>query len=185
MCGIIGILGDNEVVPDLYNGLISIQHRGQDAAGIATFDDRFHLKKGFGLVSDIFRRKHMKRLSGHLGIGHVRYPTVGGGKGGDAQPFLVNAPFGIALAHNGNVTNFRALKRDLFAQDQRHINSDCDAEAILNVFANELGRAVEGRGEAGGGDKRLRPDDVFAAVKGVFDRVHGAYSVVAIIAGLI
>lgn len=183
MCGIIGILGENEVVPDLYTGLISIQHRGQDAAGIATFDDRFHLKKGFGLVNDIFRRKHMKRLSGRLGIGHVRYPTVGGGKGGDAQPFLVNAPFGIALAHNGNVTNFRALKRDLFAQDQRHINSDCDAEAILNVFANELGRAVGGRGEIGGGDKRLRADDVFAAVKGVFDRVHGAYSVVAIIAG--
>jgi len=178
MCGIIGIQGQSDAIADLYNGLISIQHRGQDAAGMATYDDRFHLKKGFGLVNDIFRRKHMKRLTGRLGLGHVRYPTVGNGKGRDAQPFLVNAPYGIALAHNGNVTNFRQLKTELFLQNHRHVNSDCDAEAILNVLADELEQIVFARS-----DRALHPDDLFRAVEGVFKRVSGAYSVVAIIAG--
>jgi amidophosphoribosyltransferase len=178
MCGIIGIQGQGEVIPDLYNGLISIQHRGQDAAGMATYDERFHLKKGFGLVNDIFRRKHMKRLTGNLGLGHVRYPTVGNGKGRDAQPFLVNAPYGIALAHNGNVTNFRQLKKELFRENHRHVNSDCDAEAILNVLADELEKIVFSRS-----DRLLHPEDLFGAVEGVFKRVSGAYSAVAIIAG--
>ncbi|MBN2489957.1 MAG: amidophosphoribosyltransferase [Planctomycetes bacterium] len=178
MCGIIAIRGEGHVVHDLYNGLISIQHRGQDAAGMVTFDDRFHLKKGFGLVSDIFGLKHMRRLTGQLGLGHVRYPTVGQGKGRDAQPFLVNAPYGIALAHNGNVTNFRELKAELFRDNRRHVNSDCDAEVILNVLADELDKGVVTRA-----DRAFKAEDLFRAVRGVFTRVKGAYSVVALVAG--
>ncbi len=179
MCGIIGIYGHGPVVGDLYNGLFAIQHRGQDAAGICTYDDRFHLKKGFGLVDDVFRQKHMRRLTGSMGLAHVRYPTVGGGSGKDAQPFIVNSPFGIALAHNGNVTNFRELKTELFRDDRRQVNSDCDAEALLNVFADALQKIVYGRDRT-----TLVPDDVFAAVEAVFRRVTGAYSVVAVIAGV-
>lgn len=185
MCGIIGIHSDRPVVERLYNGLICIQHRGQDAAGICTLDNsldgtgRFHLKKGFGLVRDIFSEKHMVDLSGTMGIGHVRYPTVGGGSGKDAQPFDVNAPYGISLVHNGNVTNFRALKRELFAVNRRHVNSDCDAEAILNVFASELEDLTRERDRHGS----LEPEDIYRAVEGVFRRVQGAYSVVAMIAG--
>ncbi len=178
MCGIIAIQGDLEVVQDLYNGLVCLQHRGQDAAGIVTYDRRFHMKKGFGLVRDIFTRKHIRSLAGSLGIGHVRYPTVGNGRGRDAQPFVVNAPYGIALAHNGNVTNFRQLKVELFRENHRHVNSECDAEVILNVLADALEKIIFSRS-----DRSLHPEDLFQAVEGVFKRVQGAYSVVALIAG--
>ncbi len=173
MCGVIGIIGNGDAFRDLYQGLLAIQHRGQDAAGIITYNGRFHTKKGNGLVRDIFHPEHAERLRGNVGIGHTRYPTVGGGSGEDAQPFQVNAPFGIIMAHNGNVINYRRLRAELFEKHHRLLNSDCDVEVILNVFAQELGQRNV---------KSLSPDDVFAAVKGVFARVRGSYSVVAYIA---
>ena len=180
MCGFIGIIGsETPAVARIYDGLIALQHRGQDAAGIETFDNRFHLKKGEGLVRDAFRQKNMDRLRGGTGIGHVRYPTVGAGTVEDAQPFIVHAPVGIAMAHNGNVTNYRQVKADLSAVRRRHIDSDCDVEIILAVFADEL----EIRLSAGGADRRLTPEVVFAAVRRVFREVQGAYSVVAYLAG--
>ncbi|MBM3295144.1 MAG: amidophosphoribosyltransferase [Candidatus Aminicenantes bacterium] len=173
MCGVIGLWSNGPVFRDLYQGLLAVQHRGQDAAGIITYDGRFHTKKGNGLVRDIFTAEHADRLRGQVGIGHTRYPTIGGGRGEDAQPFQINAPFGIIMAHNGNVVNFAALKRQLFERSHRLLNSDNDVEAILNVFAQE----VEGQGV-----RTLRPANVFAAVEGVFKKVAGSYSVVAYIA---
>jgi len=173
MCGVIGIYGNGDVFRDLYQGLLAVQHRGQDAAGIITYDGRFHTKKGNGLVRDIFSLEHAERLRGLVGIGHTRYPTIGGGAGEDAQPFQTNAPFGIILAHNGNVVNYRELKAELFDRHHRLLNSDCDAEIILNVFAQAL---PQGR------VKSLGPEDIFAAVRTVFAKVKGSYSVVAYIA---
>ena len=139
MCGIIGIVGRSEVAAALYDGLTVLQHRGQDAAGIATFDgQRLHLSKGNGLVRDVFDTESMARLRGNVGIGHCRYPTAGSEGAAEAQPFYVNSPFGIALAHNGNLTNTLALKREVFADDRRHINTDSDSEVLLNIFAHEL-----------------------------------------------
>ncbi len=173
MCGIVGIYGNDDVFKDLYQGLLAVQHRGQDSAGIITYDGRFHTKKGNGLVRDIFTAEHTVRLRGNIGLGHTRYPTVGGGRGEDAQPFLVNSPFGIMMAHNGNVINYPQLKKILFDQYHRLLNSDNDVEAILNVFAQEL---VEKK------PKTLRPQTVFKAVEGVFKKVKGGYSIVAYIA---
>jgi amidophosphoribosyltransferase len=174
MCGVLGIYGNTDVFPDLYQGLLAIQHRGQDSAGIITFDGRFHTKKGNGLVRDIFTAEHAARLRGSIGIGHTRYPTIGGGRGEDAQPFLVNAPFGIIMAHNGNVANYAEIKKLLFEKYHRLLNSDNDVESILNVFAEEL---------AGQNVRTLRPEHVFKAVKSVFRKIIGSYSVVAYIAG--
>ena len=176
MCGFIGVLAPpgRGVISELYDGLVSIQHRGQDAAGAATFDGRFHIKRGKGLVREVFRQKHFQRLSGRLGIGHVRYPTIGAGGADDAQPFLVTSPFGIAMAHNGNLTNFPDLRQELTEKNHRHVDSSCDVEAILQVFADGLTRTSE----AG-----LTEDAIFSAVQEVFDRARGAYSVVAMIAG--
>ncbi|HYC76217.1 MAG TPA: amidophosphoribosyltransferase [Planctomycetota bacterium] len=180
MCGFIGIIGsDAPAVGQLYDGLIALQHRGQDAAGIATFDYRFHLKKGEGLVRDAFRQKNMDRLLGTCGVAHVRYPTVGAGTVEDAQPFIVHSPVGIAMAHNGNVTNYRAVKENLRAQRRRHVDSDCDVEIILNVFADEL--EIQLSKTPNGRD--LTADVVFAAVSRVHREVQGAYSVVAYLAG--
>jgi amidophosphoribosyltransferase len=180
MCGFIGIIGsETPVVARLYDGLIALQHRGQDAAGIATYDHRFHLKKGEGLVRDAFRQKNMDRLRGETGVAHVRYPTVGAGTVEDAQPFIVHAPVGIAMAHNGNVTNYRAVKENLRAVRRRHIDSDCDVEIILAVFADEL----EIRLSADGDRRELTPEVVFAAAHRVFREVQGAYSVIAYLAG--
>jgi amidophosphoribosyltransferase len=180
MCGFIGIIGsETPVVARLYDGLIALQHRGQDAAGIATYDHRFHLKKGEGLVRDAFRQKNMDRLLGGAGIAHVRYPTVGAGTVEDAQPFIVHAPVGIAMAHNGNVTNYREVKESLRSIRRRHIDSDCDVEIILAVFADEL----EIRLSAGDARRELTPDVVFAAVQRVYREVKGAYSVIAYLAG--
>jgi amidophosphoribosyltransferase len=174
MCGVIGLYGNADVFRDLYQGLLAIQHRGQDSAGIVTYNGRFHTKKGNGLVQDIFTPENLERLKGPAGIGHTRYPTIGGGRGDDAQPFLVNSPFGIVMAHNGNVINYRQLKTDLFEKYHRLLNSDNDVEAVLNVFAEEL---------AAQRTKRLIPQNIFKAVRGVYGKVKGSYSVVAYIAG--
>jgi len=173
MCGVIGIFGNTDAFRDIYQGLLAIQHRGQDAAGMITYDGRFHTKKGNGLVRDIFSPENALRLRGPVGIGHTRYPTVGGGSGEDAQPFQVNSPFGIILAHNGNVVNYQELKAELFDKYHRLLNSDCDAEIILNVFAQALDQRRK---------KTIGPEDVFAAVKAVYARVRGSYSAVAYIA---
>ncbi len=177
MCGFIGMLRPGgHVFAEICDGLVSIQHRGQDAAGIATFDPpRVYLKRGSGLVRDIFVPDDARRLTGSLGIGHVRYPTIGGAGEENAQPFVLNHPFGIALAHNGNLTNYHELARSLGRQDCcRLINSTCDAEVIINVLADEL---VRRRAEA------FSVDRLFAAIQGSLARLKGAYSVVGAVAG--
>ena len=141
MCGLVGIVGNAEVAADIYDALTMLQHRGQDAAGIMTFKDgKFLQRKGEGLVRDVFRTQHMSQLLGNFGIGHVRYPTQGSSGTALAQPFYVNSPYGIALAHNGNLTNANKLTADLFRSDLRHLNTDSDSEVLLNVFAHELQR---------------------------------------------
>lgn len=176
MCGVVGIVGRSPVNQPLYDALLVLQHRGQDAAGIVTCDDdgRLHLRKDNGLVRDVFNNQHMQSLTGNMGIGHVRYPTAGSSSSAEAQPFYVNSPFGITLGHNGNLTNARELKQALFATDRRHINTDSDSEILLNVFAQELLRFL---------DNGLTPDSVFDAVERVHQRAEGAYAVVAMIAG--
>jgi amidophosphoribosyltransferase len=175
MCGIIGIVGKQAVTPFIYDALTVLQHRGQDAAGIATLDGhRIHLYKGNGLVTDVFSQSELEKLHGMVGIGHVRYPTAGSDNLDEAQPFYVNSPYGIVLGHNGNLTNAAALKRELFDSDRRHINTESDSEVLLNVFAHEL----HSLGPAG-----MRPEDVFKAVDGLHQRCKGAYSVIAMITG--
>lgn len=171
MCGIIGVYGFGNVVQDIYDGLISLQHRGQDAAGIATYNKRVHLTKGTGLVTQIFSQASISRLLGDIGIGQTRYPTVGGGGAEDTQPFFVNSPYGIAMVHNGNVTNFGPLVKELFEKNMRQINSNCDVEVILNVFADEFEH-----------HKGNFLNNYHTAVKHVFRRVKGAYSVLGLIA---
>ena len=173
MCGVIGLFTNSDVFRDLYQGLLAIQHRGQDSAGIVTYSGRFHTKKGNGLVQDIFTPENAQRLRGHIGIGHTRYPTIGGGRGEDAQPFLVNSPFGIIMAHNGNIINYRELKKELFEKYHRLLNSDNDVEAVLNVFAQEL---------AAQRIRQVTPENIFKAVDGVYKAAKGSYSVVAYIA---
>lgn len=175
MCGFIGIIRPKApVFGDLFDGLVAIQHRGQDAAGIATFDQRFHLRRGAGLVRDVFSRESAALLKGSCGIGHVRYPTVGGGGEENAQPFVVSHPYGIALAHNGNLTNYHELCAELQREGRRLVNSTCDAEIILDVLADELVK----RDENG-----FSPTMLFAAIRASFERLKGAYSVVGMIAG--
>ena len=174
MCGFIGIIGSDTAVHEIYDGLVSIQHRGQDAAGIISYDGRFHIKKGEGLVRDIFSSANMERLQGSLAIGHVRYPTVGSGGGEDAQPFTVNYPFGIVMAHNGNVANYESLEHELADESRRHLYSGCDVEIILNVFASALARAAADGFTIAAYDQ---------AVAEVYRTVKGAYSVTGFIAG--
>jgi len=176
MCGFIGIIGPPgvEVFPQLAAGLLAIQHRGQDAAGALTYDGRFHQHKGRGLVRDVFTEPIARSLRGSMGVAHVRYPTVGMGGVEDAQPFMISYPFGVGMAHNGNVTNFDDIRREMSRESHWHVNSSCDLEGILNVFGDEL---------AAQQIRRLEPDNVFKAVEGVFARVKGAYSVVGVIAG--
>jgi len=175
MCGIIGIVSNKEVNQNLYDGLIVLQHRGQDAAGIVTCkDDRLYMRKANGLVRDVFYTKHMLRLKGNMGIGHVRYPTAGCFSSAEAQPFYVNSPYGITLAHNGNLTNADELRNDLFKEDLRHINTDSDSEVLLNILAHELQVSKK---------LEVSVDDIFNAVKGVHKRCRGAYAVVAMITG--
>jgi amidophosphoribosyltransferase len=176
MCGFIGVIGVERAVREVYDGLLAIQHRGQDAAGIITYDGaRFHVKKGDGLVRDIFSAANFERLTGPLAVGHVRYPTVGSGGGEDAQPFTVNFPFGIAMAHNGNVANYEDLRGDLEGTALRVLYSGCDVEVILNVFAGALAKA-----SASG---RFTLEAYHEAVREVHRTVIGAYSVVGFVAG--
>ena len=178
MCGIIGLMSDTPVNQRVYDALHLLQHRGQAAAGIATLDGlQFHFFKGLGLVRDVFRTRNMRDLTGNIGIGHVRYPTQGNATSPDeCQPFYVNAPFGIAFAHNGNLTNADDLRRELYDTDRRHLNTTSDSEVLLNVLASELSRATsEGR--------RLTKTAVFDAVRALHRRVRGSYACVAVIAG--
>ena len=175
MCGIVGIVSQHAVNQEIYDALTMLQHRGQDAAGMVTSDGtKLHLRKGRGLVSDVFSEPHMLRLQGNMGIGHVRYPTAGSSSSAEAQPMYVNSPYGISLAHNGNLTNADALKDDLFAADLRHINTTSDSEVLLNVLAHELQqlRALD-----------PNPAEIFNAVSGVHRRCRGAYAAVAMIMG--
>jgi len=174
MCGFIGVIGSDSAVHEIYDGLVAIQHRGQDAAGIITYDGRFHTKKGAGLVRDIFMESNVERLKGNLGVGHVRYPTVGSGGAEDAQPFTVNYPFGIVMAHNGNVSNYENLRGELETECLRHLYSGCDVEVVLNIFATGLERASQGV---------FTLEAYYAAVQEVYRQVRGAYSVVGYIAG--
>ena len=175
MCGIIGIVGTSDVAAALYDGLTVLQHRGQDAAGIATVDgNRIRLHKGNGLVKDVFDSpQQMELLTGRVGIGHCRYPTAGSEGSDEAQPFYVNSPFGIALAHNGNLINTDALRREVFEQDRRNVNTESDSEVLLNVFAHEL----QEQGV-------LSPKSAIAAVAGVHRRCKGGYAIVSAVLGL-
>jgi amidophosphoribosyltransferase len=175
VCGIVGIVSVNAVNQSIYDALTVLQHRGQDAAGIMTCEgDQLCLRKDNGLVRDVFHTRHMLRLRGTMGIGHVRYPTAGCESSAEAQPFYVNSPYGISLAHNGNLVNAEELKQNLYREDLRHINTDSDSEVLLNVFAHELQRR---------GKLEIDQDDVFAAVAGVHRRCRGAYAAVAMITG--
>ncbi|MDO6427970.1 amidophosphoribosyltransferase [Thalassotalea sp. 1_MG-2023] len=175
MCGIVGIVGNTSVGQSLYDGLTVLQHRGQDAAGIVTIhDNTFRLRKANGLVKDVFHTRHMLRLQGNIGIGHIRYPTAGTSSSSEAQPFYANSPFGISLAHNGNLTNAQELKDWLFKEARRHVNTTSDSELLLNILGHELQHI-------GGLD--LTPDDIFTAVANVHKRVRGAYASVAVIIG--
>jgi amidophosphoribosyltransferase len=173
MCGFISIYGpaESDVIHDALSGLLAIQHRGQDAAGAVTFKDRFQAKKGLGLVREVFQDKHLHRMKGHLAVAHVRYPTVGLGEDTDVQPFWLDYPVGVAMAHNGNVTNFHELKRTYFGQRNIHLGSNCDLEVVLYVFADALMRRHA---------DPVTVDDVQVAVKEVYDKVKGAYSVAGI-----
>ncbi|MGF1773378.1 amidophosphoribosyltransferase [Vibrio maritimus] len=174
MCGIVGIVGSTPVNQSIYDALTVLQHRGQDAAGIVTIEsNRFRLRKANGLVKDVFEAKHMQRLQGNVGIGHVRYPTAGSSSASEAQPFYVNSPFGITLAHNGNLTNAHEVREKLFEKDRRHVNTTSDSEVLLNVLAHEID-TVKGN---------VTSDDVFRAVTNVHRAIKGAYAVAAMIIG--
>lgn len=176
MCGIVGIVGERLVNQELYDALTVLQHRGQDAAGMVTSDGhRLHLRKAAGLVHDVFQQRHIDRLVGNVGIGHVRYPTAGSSSSAEAQPMYVNSPYGVTLAHNGNLTNAERLQADLFREDLRHVNTASDSEVLLNVFAHELQMTRAHEPSAA---------DVFAAVEGVHRRCRGAYAAVAMIIGV-
>jgi amidophosphoribosyltransferase len=177
MCGIVGVVSNSPVNQLIYDALLLLQHRGQDAAGIVTQQDtKFFMHKAKGMVRDIFRTRNMRALPGNVGLGQVRYPTAGNAASEEeAQPFYVNAPFGIVLAHNGNLTNVADLKAQLFNHDHRHINTESDTEVLINVLAYELEQTTRGL--------PLKPADIFAAVKKVHERVKGSYAVVSLIAG--
>ena len=180
MCGIIGAVAHSPVNQLLYDGLLLLQHRGQDAAGIATAasgrGQSFYIHRGQGLVRDVFRTRNMRDLPGNMGIGHCRYPTAGSSVNpAEAQPFYVNSPFGIVLAHNGNLTNTETLKQEIFLQDLRHINTESDSEVLLNILAHELEKSTK--------NYKLDTGSIFAAVRKTHTRIRGAYAVLAMIAG--
>ena len=176
MCGIVGISSETHVASSIYESLLMLQHRGQDAAGMVVCDKegRLHSRKSMGYVRDVFHQSHMNKLEGHYGIGHVRYPTAGGAGKEFAQPMYVNSPYGISLAHNGNLTNSKTLARELFHAEMRHLNTDSDSEVLLNIFAHELGK-----------QRAILPSTkhFFQAVKKTHSRCHGAYAVLALITG--
>ncbi len=176
MCGIVGLVSNTPVNQEIYDALTVLQHRGQDAAGIVTCEEgRVFQRKDNGLVKDVFRTRHMRDLHGNIGIGHVRYPTAGSSSSAEAQPFYVNSPYGIAMAHNGNLTNADQLRKEIYEQDLRHINTTSDSEVLLNVFAHELMH-----------HKKLFIDseDIFLAVEGVHKRAKGGYAAVGVIPGV-
>ena len=177
MCGIVGVVSNAPVNQLIYDALLLLQHRGQDAAGIVTqLDRKFFMHKAKGMVRDVFRTRNMRALPGNNGLGQVRYPTAGNAYSEEeAQPFYVNAPFGLVLVHNGNLTNAHALKAELFSEDHRHINTESDSEVLLNVLAHELEKTTRGL--------PLAPSDVFEAVRRVHRRVKGSYAVIALISG--
>ena len=175
MCGIVGIAANRGINQELYDALTVLQHRGQDAAGIITVEnEELFLRKENGLVRDVFNQNHMVRLRGKIGIGHVRYPTAGCASSAEAQPFYVNSPYGISLSHNGNLTNVAQLRKALYQEDRRHMNTNSDSEVLLNVLAGELSRL---------GSLTLQPDEVFEAVGHLHQRCRGAYACVAMIQG--
>lgn len=175
MCGIVGIVGQTNVNQSIYDALTVLQHRGQDAAGIVTSDgERLFLRKDVGMVRDVFRTRHMRRLTGTMGIGHVRYPNSHATGPAEAQPFYVNSPYGITLAHNGNLTNTAALVEDIFRADLRHINTSSDGEVLLNVLAHELQKI---------GKFIPEPNDFFDAIARMYSRLEGAYAAVAMVTG--
>ncbi|MBT7951544.1 MAG: amidophosphoribosyltransferase, partial [Gammaproteobacteria bacterium] len=178
MCGITGIVARNNVNQAIYDSLTMLQHRGQDAAGMVTCDgDRLYLRKNNGLVRDVFHTRHMMNLKGRMGIGHVRYPTAGSASSAEAQPFYVNSPYGITLAHNGNLTNGKELSHDLMNSDLRHLNTGSDSEILLNILAHELQRVGKTR-------SNLTAADLFQAVAGLHKRCRGGYAAVAMITGV-
>src|ERR1700724_726284 len=175
MCGIVGMVGVSAVNQRTYDALTVLQHRGQDAAGIMTAEaGELFMRKDSGLVRDVFQQKHMLKLKGNMGSGHVRYPTAGADSAQDAQPFYVNSPYGICLGHNGNLTNARELTEVLVREDRRHLNTGSDSEVLLNVLASEMQRV---------GTPRVTPADIFAAANAVYRRCRGGYAVVAMVIG--
>ena len=175
MCGIVGIVSHQAVAQTIYDSLLVLQHRGQDSAGIVVCDkNKLNLRKDNGQVSDVFHTRHMLKLKGSMGIGHVRYPTAGCSSSAEAQPFYVNSPHGITLAHNGNLTNVEQLKEELYQSDLRHINTESDSEVLLNVFAHELQSY---------GSLKLTPDEIFTAITETHKRIEGAYAVVVMLTG--
>jgi len=176
MCGVVGIVSQRPVNQAIYDALTVLQHRGQDAAGIVTWGaDGLRQRKSNGLVRDVFRQRHMLRLTGNVGIGHIRYPTAGGSRAAEAQPFYVNSPYGICLGHNGNLTNYDELSEMLTKEDRRHLNTGSDSEVLLNVFAHELQTRANGH---------PTPEQIFDAVEAVHRRCRGGYAVVALIVGI-
>ncbi len=176
MCGVVGLVSKNEVSPSIYEALTVIQHRGQDAAGIATLEEgRLHTRKQIGLVRDVFREKHINELRGQIGIGHVRYPTAGGTSREFSQPLYVNSPYGISISHNGNLVNAEQLTKELYKDNYRHLNTSSDSEVILNVFAHELQQASS---------FNPTPEQIFKAVEKTHLRLQGAYSVLLMISGV-
>ena len=175
MCGIVGIVSQQGAAQTIYDALLVLQHRGQDSAGIVVCDqNKLNLRKDNGMVSDVFHTRHMRELTGTMGIGHVRYPTAGCSSSAEAQPFYVNSPYGITLAHNGNLTNVERLKLELYQSDLRHINTESDSEVLLNVFAHELQSC---------GSLTLTPDEIFTAITETHKRIEGAYAVVMMLTG--
>ena len=176
MCGIVGISAETNIAAEIYDSLLMLQHRGQDAAGMVVCDsqDRLQSRKSMGYVRDVFQQRHMEKLVGNYGIGHVRYPTAGGAGKEFAQPMYVNSPYGISLAHNGNLTNSKELAVQLFHAEMRHLNTDSDSEVLLNIFAHELGKQREIYPSA---------DHIFKAVAKTHRRCDGAYAVLALITG--
>ena len=173
MCGVVGVYGYDFVAQDVYDGLVTLQHRGQAAAGIVTYDGKFHTRKDYGLVKDVFHARHMANLQGYAGIGHTRYATIGTGDVAEVQPFLGPAPFGVALAHNGNLFNSHELKKEIFEKDHRLVNSDSDGEVLLNMFTKALTKQNA---------DEIQASHIWEAVKSVYARSKGAYSVVGYIA---
>ena len=173
MCGIVGVITKEQAIDKIYPALIALQHRGQDASGVVTFDERFQLKKGNGLVLNVFNPKNLARLKGNIGIGHVRYPTIGSGSAEDAQPFIITTPYGITLAHNGNLVNYFDLKKNLIDNELRYLNSNCDAEVILNLLAIELTKMNL---------RDLEPEKLFSALSKIYKKMIGSFAIVCVIA---